>query len=102
MAITDRRLRRNRTYPRRGVAALVHGEERGSTTPTAPATGVANAQVDGADGDDDVGDLDDCKALTFADGFHPNARFTGVSDVVEWVPNDGAVRDSSFSDDCPQ
>lgn len=44
-------------------------------------------------------DLDDeWKALIFADSFHPEARFTFVSGVVEWTPNYGDVRDSWFSD----
>ncbi len=52
------------------------------------------------DGDDGgIGDLDDnWKGLVFASNFHPNARFTFVSDVVEWTPNYGDVRDSFFSD----
>ncbi|MBX0296820.1 hypothetical protein [Haloarcula nitratireducens] len=49
--------------------------------------------------DGGVGDLDDnWKALTFIDNFHPNARFTFVSGVVEWAPNYGDVQDSYFSD----
>ncbi|USZ69583.1 twin-arginine translocation signal domain-containing protein [Halorussus salilacus] len=44
-------------------------------------------------------DLDDnWKALIFVDNFHPQARFTFVSDVVEWTPNYGDVNDSWFSD----
>lgn len=59
-------------------------------------TGAAQADDDGVDAG---GDLDDnWKALTFIDNFHPNARFTFVSGVVEWVPNYGDVRDSWFSD----
>jgi len=61
----------------------------------------ASGVVAGQDGDDDggIGDLDDnWKALTFISNFHPNARFTFVSGVVEWVPNYGDVRDSFFSD----
>lgn len=38
------------------------------------------------------------QALTFIDNFHPNARFSFVSGVVEWVPNYGDVRDSFFTD----
>ncbi|WP_277541995.1 twin-arginine translocation signal domain-containing protein [Haloarcula laminariae] len=48
---------------------------------------------------DDDGALEDSwKALVFIDNFHPNARFTFVSGVIEWVPNYGDVRDSFFSD----
>ncbi len=63
---------------------------------------VAGQEGEGTDTDDDdggIGDLDDnWKALIFASNFHPNARFTFVSGVIEWVPNYGDVRDSFFSD----
>lgn len=76
-----------RSFLKRGAVA---------TAGVAAATGGVSAQ---ADGDDDFGDLDDdWKALTFVDNFHPNARFTFVSGVVEWVPNYGDVRDSWFSE----
>lgn len=53
----------------------------------------------GAAQDDDGGDLDEgWKALVFADNFHPQARFTFVSGVVDWTPNYGDVNDSWFSD----
>jgi len=66
-----------------------------ATAGVAAASGGVSAQ----DGDDDFGDLDDnWKALTFIDNFHPNARFTFVSGVVEWVPNYGDVTDSWFSE----
>lgn len=43
--------------------------------------------------------LDDgWKALIFISNYHPQARFTFVSGVVNWVPNYGDVRDSFFSD----
>lgn len=59
------------------------------------ASGVATAQDD----DGGVGDLDDAwKALIQVSNFRPNARFTFVSGVVDWVPNYGDVRDSWFSD----
>lgn len=38
------------------------------------------------------------KALIFISNYHPQARFTFVSGVIEWVPNYGDVRDSFFSD----
>jgi len=48
---------------------------------------------------DDDGILDEgWKALIFISNFHPNGRFVLVSDVVEWVPNYGDVRDSFFTD----
>lgn len=47
----------------------------------------------------DDGILDEgWKALIFADNFHPQARFTFVSGVIEWNPNYGDVRDSLFTD----
>ncbi|WP_226483164.1 twin-arginine translocation signal domain-containing protein [Natrinema amylolyticum] len=59
------------------------------------ASGTATAQED----DGVFGDLDDAwKALIQVDNFHPNARFTFVSGVIEWSPNYGDVQDSWFSD----
>ncbi len=59
------------------------------------ASGTATAQDSGGI----FGDLDDAwKALIAVDNFHPNARFTFVSGVVEWAPNYGDVQDSWFSD----
>lgn len=53
----------------------------------------------GAAQQDDDGALDEgWEALIFIDNFHPNARFTFVSGVVEWVPNYGDVRDTFFTD----
>ncbi|WP_176548074.1 hypothetical protein [Natrinema sp. CBA1119] len=47
----------------------------------------------------DGGILDEgWEALIFANNFHPEARFTFVSGVVEWTPNYGDVRDSWFSE----
>ena len=64
----------------------------------AMASGAATAQENQQD-DLVAGDLDDdWKALIFVDNFHPNARFTFVSGVVNWVPNYGDVQDSWFSD----
>ncbi|MDS0474052.1 twin-arginine translocation signal domain-containing protein [Natrinema sp. 1APR25-10V2] len=55
------------------------------------ASGTATAQ--------DGGILDEgWKALIHISNFHPNAQFTFVSGVVEWVPNYGDVNDSWFSD----
>lgn len=45
--------------------------------------------------DGDVGE--GWKALIFTNNFHPQARFTFVSGVTEWVPNYGDVQDSWFS-----
>lgn len=59
------------------------------------ASGTATAQED----DGVFGDLDDAwKGLIQIDNFHPNARFTFVSGVIEWAPNYGDVQDSWFSD----
>lgn len=71
-----------------------------ATAGATAASGVASAQNDDDDDGIDVGgDLDDnWKALIFASNFHPEARFAIVSDVVEWTPNYGDVRDSWFSD----
>ena len=60
---------------------------------TLGASGTAAAQT----GDDGVLD-EGWKALIFISNFHPQARFSIVSDVVEWVPNYGDVRDSFFTD----
>jgi len=60
----------------------------------AAASGTASAQ-DG-DGGDYFGQ--EWKALVFPQTFYPEARFTFVSDVVEWTPNYGDVQDSWFTD----
>lgn len=52
--------------------------------------GTAVAQDDGVD--------ESWEGLIFADNFHPEARFTFVSGIVEWTPNYGDVRDSWFTD----
>ncbi|MFC6757361.1 MULTISPECIES: twin-arginine translocation signal domain-containing protein [Haloarcula] len=57
------------------------------------ASGTAAAQED-----DDGVFGDGWEALVFIDNFHPNARFTFVSGVVDWVPNYGDVRDTFFTD----
>lgn len=67
------------------------------------ATGVAGAVLAttgvGTAVAQDDGILDEgWKALIFADNFHPEARFTFVSGVVEWTPNYGDVQDSWFTD----
>ncbi|WP_313692552.1 twin-arginine translocation signal domain-containing protein [Halorarum halobium] len=59
----------------------------------AVASGAASAQ----EGDDGVL-TEGWQALIFVSNFRPAARFTFVSDVVEWTPNYGDVRDSYFSD----
>lgn len=62
---------------------------------TIGASGTAVAQED----DGVFGDLDDAwKALINVDNFHPNGRFTFVSEVIEWNPSYGDVQDSWFSD----
>ena len=58
------------------------------------ASGTATAQQDGDDGILDEG----WQALIFISNFHPNGRFVFVSDVVEFTPNYGDVRDSFFTD----
>jgi len=55
------------------------------------ASGTAMAQ------DGDILD-EEWKALINISNFYPDARFTFVSGVVEWVPNYGDVTDSWFSD----
>lgn len=60
------------------------------------ASGTVTAQEDDGVRTGDIDD--DWKALIFVDNFHPNARFSFVSGVVEWTPNYGDVRDSFFSD----
>lgn len=68
-----------------------------ATAGAAAASGIASAQEEGDD--DDSGALDEnWKALSFVDNLHPNARFAIVSDVVEWVPSYGDVRDNWFTD----
>lgn len=54
---------------------------------SAAASGVASAQ----DGDGDIGE-GPWKALIFQNNFHPEARFTFVSGVIEWNPNYGGSR----------
>ncbi|MDS0259534.1 hypothetical protein NDI56_09030 [Haloarcula sp. S1CR25-12] len=57
------------------------------------ASGTAAAQ------EDDGGILGEgWQALIFISNFHPNGRFVFVSDVVEFTPNYGDVRDSFFTD----
>jgi len=58
------------------------------------ASGTASAQ----DGDDDDYFGQEWKGLVFPQTFYPEARFSFVSDVVEWTPNYGDVRDSWFTD----
>ncbi|ADB61973.1 hypothetical protein Htur_3108 [Haloterrigena turkmenica DSM 5511] len=60
---------------------------------SAAASGVASAQ----DGDGDIGE-GPWKALIFQNNFHPEARFTFVSGVIEWNPNYGGIDDSWFTD----
>lgn len=78
---------------------ILGGETRRSfLQKSAVASVAAGAIASGVGGAQDF-DLDDeWKALIFADNFHPEARFTFVSGVVEWTPNYGDVRDSWFSD----
>ncbi|WP_135305455.1 hypothetical protein [Haloarcula amylovorans] len=72
--------------------------KKGALASSALALGVSGTAA-AQETDGGVGDLDDnWKALTFIDNFHPNARFTFVSGVVEWTPNYGDVQDSYFSD----
>lgn len=61
----------------------------------AAASGTASAQ-DGGDDDDYFGQ--EWKGLVFPQTFYPEARFSFVSDVVEWTPNYGDVQDSWFTD----
>ncbi|WP_408957460.1 twin-arginine translocation signal domain-containing protein [Natrinema sp. 74] len=56
------------------------------------ASGVANAQNDG--GGSNQGPW---KALMFQHSLYPEARFTIISDVLEWSPNYGGIDDSWFS-----
>lgn len=58
---------------------------------SAAASGVASAQDDGAN-------EGPWKALVFQTNFYPEARFTFISDVLEWNPNYGGIDDSWFSD----
>jgi hypothetical protein len=57
------------------------------------ATGTAAAQADDSELIEEQ-----YKALIFEDEFRPNARFSFVSGVIEWVPNWADVRDSLWSD----
>lgn len=69
--------------------------QKSAVASVAVGTGVLGSGVGSAQ---DV-DLDDeWEALVFADNFHPEARFTFVSGVVEWTPNYGDVSDSWFAD----
>lgn len=58
------------------------------------ASGVASAQDDGG-GAVEEGPW---QALIFQNNFHPEARFSIVSDVIEWTPNYGGIEDSWFTD----
>lgn len=84
------------------IGATITGDEsrrsflkKSAVASVAVGTGVLGTGVGGAQDFD----LDDeWEALVFADNFHPEARFTFVSGVVEWTPNYGDVRDSWFAD----
>lgn len=52
--------------------------------------------VGAAQEDDQLGE--GWKALISVDNFHPDARFTFVSGVVDWTPTYGNVQESWFSD----
>lgn len=82
------------------IRRLVGDETRRSfLKKSAVATVGASALGSGVGAAQNVGDLDEgWKALLFADNFHPEARFTFVSGVVEWTPNYGDVTDSWFTD----
>lgn len=58
------------------------------------ASGVASAQDNGG-GAVEAGPW---QALIFQNNFHPEARFSFVSDVIEWTPNYGGIDDSWFTD----
>lgn len=81
------------------IQRLLGDETRRSFLKKSAAATVAASAVGSGVGAAQVGDLDDeWKALIFADNFHPEARFTFVSGVVEWTPNYGDVSDSWFTD----
>ena len=60
----------------------------------AAASGVASAQDGG------VGEFfeNEWKGLVFQQSFYPEARFTFVSDVIEWTPNYGGLDSNWFTD----
>lgn len=64
-----------------------------TTGASVAASGVASAQDDGG-----VVEAGPWQALIFQNDFHPEARFSFVSDVVEWTPNYGVIDDSWFTD----
>jgi hypothetical protein len=91
----------DKDYTQDGIS-LVDDSRRSFLKKGALATGALALGTSGTalaqNGDDDDILDEDWKALTFISNFHPNAKFTFVSGVVEWTPNYGDVRDSFFSD----
>lgn len=70
--------------------------KKGAVATGALALGASGSAV-AQRGNDDILD-EGWQALVFIDNFHPNARFTFVSGVVDWVPNYGDINDSLFAD----
>ena len=65
-------------------------------TVAAQQNGTGNTSDGGTTGDGGTGE--GAMGLIFAGNFHPGARFAVVSDVVEWIPNYGTVREVPFSE----
>ncbi|WP_247731081.1 hypothetical protein [Halovivax limisalsi] len=72
--------------------------KKGALASTALALGASGTAAAQDDDDDDLILDDNWEGLIHITNFYPDARFTFVSGVVEWVPNYGDVTDSWFED----
>lgn len=67
-----------------------------SAIATASVSAASSGAVSAQDGGGDIGE-GPWKALIFQNDFHPNARFTIISKIIDWNPNYAGIDDSWFS-----